>query len=531
MREEKTFIFTVIVPVYNQEKYLPECIDSVLGQTIGFEDNIQLILVNDVSEDRSEEICLEYQARYPDNITYIKLDEHAGPNGGRSAGIPYIRGELVNFLDSDDKWGPKAFEKAWKFYSNHVGEIDCIAGRIKCFGSSNAWHALDYIFKKTHVANVNDKYYEIQTHISSVFITADAVRRTPMNTELIRSEDTLYAIQLILRKERYGILRSARYYYRRHAGSSMTAIDRTRYYYEQLLDQFHDGLIRQSKEKYGRVHPFIQYEIMYDIQWRLMLKRPRYFNDEDWARYVEHIRSILLDIDDHIICEQRNITPEYKLQCLRMKYGDRIYDEFRLMNGGLVFRNLWWFAPAGKNILQYVGHEINRGVLTVAGEVHMPLPKEHYEIFAEDGRGKRYPLRFDARAEKDQYSFDQVCLTVRPFEVNIPLRDAASVRFMLRYRSAEIPMTITAEKFTALSCDPPEAYWVQDGYVFTNSGTEIRIEKQTGPTVKAHKRALWRGMFRRRDTKTIWCMISAALLRRLTGKRDVRISFGTKRIV
>ena len=61
--EDKNFIFSVVIPIYNVENYLKETIESVLKQTIGFESNIQLILVNDGSIDKSEKICLEYKEK------------------------------------------------------------------------------------------------------------------------------------------------------------------------------------------------------------------------------------------------------------------------------------------------------------------------------------------------------------------------------------------------------------------------------------------------------------------------------------
>ena len=58
--KKKEYKISVIIPVYNVEKYLEETIESVVNQTIGF-DNIQMILVNDGSPDNSEEICLKYK--------------------------------------------------------------------------------------------------------------------------------------------------------------------------------------------------------------------------------------------------------------------------------------------------------------------------------------------------------------------------------------------------------------------------------------------------------------------------------------
>jgi len=70
---------SVIIPVYNAEKYLKTAIDSVINQTIGFE-NIELIIVNDNSNDNSEQIIKEYSNKY-DNIIDIHLDKNSGLPG------------------------------------------------------------------------------------------------------------------------------------------------------------------------------------------------------------------------------------------------------------------------------------------------------------------------------------------------------------------------------------------------------------------------------------------------------------------
>ena len=66
---DKCFLFSVIIAIYNSGRYLDECINSLISQTIGFK-KIQIILVNDGSTDQSEEICLKYQNNYKENIIY-----------------------------------------------------------------------------------------------------------------------------------------------------------------------------------------------------------------------------------------------------------------------------------------------------------------------------------------------------------------------------------------------------------------------------------------------------------------------------
>ena len=89
MSKKEKYIFSVVIPVYNAEKYLSETVDSVIAQDIGFEKHIQIILVNDGSKDRSEELCLKYREKYPDNIVYISK-ENGGVSSARNQGIPYI---------------------------------------------------------------------------------------------------------------------------------------------------------------------------------------------------------------------------------------------------------------------------------------------------------------------------------------------------------------------------------------------------------------------------------------------------------
>ena len=96
------YAVSVVMPIYNTEKYLKKAIDSVIAQTLGFQ-TIQMILVDDGSTDTSAAICQTYVQKYPDNMVYLR-QEHRGAAAARNAGIPYIKGKYVNFLDSDDYW-------------------------------------------------------------------------------------------------------------------------------------------------------------------------------------------------------------------------------------------------------------------------------------------------------------------------------------------------------------------------------------------------------------------------------------------
>lgn len=92
-------LFSIIVPIYNVERYLEQCIESVLAQNY---QNYELILVDDGSPDNSLDICTQY-AKQHHNIVFIRK-VNGGLSDARNSGIKMARGEYLMFLDSDDYW-------------------------------------------------------------------------------------------------------------------------------------------------------------------------------------------------------------------------------------------------------------------------------------------------------------------------------------------------------------------------------------------------------------------------------------------
>lgn len=102
---EKTCV-SVVVSMYNVEKYISECVESIINQTYG---NLEIILVNDGSTDRTLEICRQY-AEKDKRITVIDK-ENGGATSCRVAGLERAAGEYVYFSDSDDVLYPETIEK------------------------------------------------------------------------------------------------------------------------------------------------------------------------------------------------------------------------------------------------------------------------------------------------------------------------------------------------------------------------------------------------------------------------------------
>ena len=118
-------MISIIVPVYEAEKRISECINSVLNQTYN---DFELILVDDGSSDKSGKICDEFAAK-DKRITVIHK-KNGGAGDARNCGIEYVKGEYITFLDSDDKWDEEFLYNAL----DKIGNADAYISGIKMYG-------------------------------------------------------------------------------------------------------------------------------------------------------------------------------------------------------------------------------------------------------------------------------------------------------------------------------------------------------------------------------------------------------------
>lgn len=102
-------LISFIVPVYNVERYLSTCLDSILNQGLD-KDDFEIILVEDCSTDDSLQICKDYSCKYS-NIILIENDKNIGLGLTRNKGMVCARGEYIHFVDSDDFLFPNSLKK------------------------------------------------------------------------------------------------------------------------------------------------------------------------------------------------------------------------------------------------------------------------------------------------------------------------------------------------------------------------------------------------------------------------------------
>ena len=117
---------TIIIPVYNTEKYLKRCLDSVIHQSYS---NLEIICIDDKSTDGSRDILLQY-ASNDSRISLILLDKNAGVSHARNLALEKSTGSYVCFLDSDDYLEQSSCEDLYNNIVNQNSDLSC-GGHIK----------------------------------------------------------------------------------------------------------------------------------------------------------------------------------------------------------------------------------------------------------------------------------------------------------------------------------------------------------------------------------------------------------------
>jgi len=147
---------SVIIPVYNGEKYIHECFDSIINQSLGIE-NIEVIVVDDSSTDDSIEIIKQYVEKY-NSFKLIKQNHNQGSGPARNLGLKHATSDYVTFMDCDDYISLDAYENALEIFKNDK-TLDLVMYKWEEFNEKGLLYRND-------IAKTSLKQHKIVTNIN-----------------------------------------------------------------------------------------------------------------------------------------------------------------------------------------------------------------------------------------------------------------------------------------------------------------------------------------------------------------------------
>lgn len=213
---------SVIVPVYNSEQELRDCLDSLVEQT---EKDIEIIVIDDGSTDNSPEIEAEYQKKYP-NVKVYRNERNLGQSETRNRGIELAEGDYIAFLDSDDYVNPGMYEELYQAaVDNNMPEL-IVTGLSFVKGNEYRKKDLTFIGKQSTtiihpMENPDQVFFESPSLCNKLF-RKDTVKNYKF-LDVSAWEDIAFSFTRFLEANTVISKPTANYFYRRDVSNGVSA--------------------------------------------------------------------------------------------------------------------------------------------------------------------------------------------------------------------------------------------------------------------------------------------------------------------
>ncbi len=306
-------LVSVIVPIYNGEAFLADCIESVLGQSYPY---LELLLADDGSSDRSAEICAQYALRDA-RIKFLRLP-HSGVSAARNAALAQARGDYFFFLDCDDLLHPEAIGTELRL----MQEAGCEIGAPDLYNVPESFRLdappapsdPDYLWLSPETARAifTDTGDFNAWAIGGKMVSRHAASGISFPEGVPLAEDTLFLIEVLAHTDKPSILLLGKWYYRRIHRNN--AIHRRTFaarenYLKSLL-----RLRERSWELFGTVGCWELRSVSYVFNWyRESEERPGLGHPPDKVRQL--LLGLLRDEYAHLIPFKRRFTVCLYLIC------------------------------------------------------------------------------------------------------------------------------------------------------------------------------------------------------------------------
>ena len=240
---------SVIVPVYNAEKYLDQCIESILSQTLK---DLELILVDDCSTDNSRSTMLKYKG--DSRVKTILLDKNGGVSAARNIALRASTGEYISFVDSDDFIAIDMYEKMLKYDADIVS-----CGIIKCDDNNSILSKIPYPLKSMATSNeIRAALVTAHKSRAILFSSRNIFKRSliidngiAFDEDMRIGEDSIFNMYCYNNAKNISVVDEAFYYYRENP-NSLTSVNGNPFLVSSLTAQYEKKIEFYKSYGYGK---------------------------------------------------------------------------------------------------------------------------------------------------------------------------------------------------------------------------------------------------------------------------------------
>jgi glycosyltransferase involved in cell wall biosynthesis len=285
-KKTKSALISLIVPVYNVEEYLPRCMESIFAQTYR---ELEIILINDGSTDKSGEICESYSQI--DSRVKIIHQDNTGISGARNAGLDIMQGEWFGFVDADDYIDPKMYEKLLNMAVEHKQQVASSGYVVHDLNKENLYIVHPELFPVISVY----KFLEYQAYgkdIAPVFAMLfhrsliEDGNKERLDTRFYRGADNIFRLRVLHKAEALAYLPEPLYHYCKReesiTTSGVTSKSMTRFdSHKQLITELKEISLKLTRLEQNRYTD-------YAVRWLWKT----YKNEGESVRFRQELRRL-----------------------------------------------------------------------------------------------------------------------------------------------------------------------------------------------------------------------------------------------
>lgn len=309
---------SVIIPIYNQEEHIEDCVNLILGETTG-KLSVEILLINDGSKDNSATICAQMALLHPEVKCFHQ--ENAGVSAARNQGILNAKGKYLLYLDADDRLAKGTIVKLKNFFDSVWNETDLITYRIDTIFEGKV---LPPHFRYQYLQNSG--VYDLRAYPYIGQTTMNIVVKNKFENNILFdenqtfSEDQKYCCEILKEKLKMGFCADGRYLYYRNNNSSSGRLSGACYIFEQCTSFFEQmfGWYREDEE----VPAAFQGLYVNDFAWKLCcnILFPYHYEKTEYEQALQRLKRLLLRCSNEIILNHLQIDFFEKYYILRMKH-------------------------------------------------------------------------------------------------------------------------------------------------------------------------------------------------------------------
>lgn len=469
---------SVIIPVYNCEKYVKDCVKSISNQDYSDLSKIQVILVDDGSTDKSLKICQKMQKEIKDFTIEIIAESNEGVSSARNKGIKAAKGKYIMFIDADDFISKNAIKKLVKFFDEHYDDIDIVTYPLYYYDQVNKekkkLNRYDKFINGTDVYDLIE-YYDIIQPNMNIVVKNEYENNILFDEKLMFHEDEKYNIDNIMKKIKIGYVDEVKYIYRRYENATTETKSNPYYCFENMIELY-EYYIKTYKDSNGKVYKNVQTAILNDFRWRISQDKllPYSYNKEKFDEAIRRIKGILNNIDNEIISSDKYMDRYHKMYLYKLKGIDfEVYTD----NCGKYSIN------SGNTLLDYMtGIEIvvnrfkvKRQKIYILAYLKSPLlylfkPDLYIQYKNKENKNTIEKLELQ-ESTANLYRTNMKVGNFYMFEYEIDMKSVKDFRFIIKINEEKIPVTYFFNKFSPID-STLNSFKVYDG--------EYRVQYKKG---------------------------------------------------